>query len=259
MPELLERRMLEAVVKDDHGGLDGLANDDHPQYIKDAEFTAAEEVLVGTGDGTFGQVTLAASQFLAKKAAGAATNVTAAEARTILNVADGADVTGANPPQAHEGSHDPEDGSDKLDCAAPVDIGTANAEGDAHSFARSNHVHKIPNKWRTRTFNIEIPLPDAADGFLVHWFPKASTLVAIHTDTEAATSVTFNMYERPTSDSWSGGVKVDASDHVATTGFLDMDLDNNTGMAADSCLIFVASAVSGSPGNMRVWGEYLVD
>jgi len=62
--------------------------------VMDADFAAADEVMVGTGAGTHGQVTLAASQFLAKKAAGAATNVTAAEARTILNVADGADVVG---------------------------------------------------------------------------------------------------------------------------------------------------------------------
>lgn len=73
--------------------------------VMDADFAAADQIMVGTGAGTHGQVTLAASQFLAKKAAGAATNVTAAEARTILNVADGADVTGSNAPQAHKASH----------------------------------------------------------------------------------------------------------------------------------------------------------
>jgi len=76
----------------DHGNLAGLADDDHTQYIKDSEFTAADEVIVGTGSGTFNQVTLAASQFLAKKATGTATNVTATEARAILNVADGANA-----------------------------------------------------------------------------------------------------------------------------------------------------------------------
>ncbi|KKK55726.1 hypothetical protein LCGC14_3071670, partial [marine sediment metagenome] len=74
----------------DHGSLGGLADDDHLQYIKDSEFTAADEVIVGTGSGTFGQVTLGASQFLAKKAAGAATNVTAAEAMAILSGVAGA-------------------------------------------------------------------------------------------------------------------------------------------------------------------------
>ena len=43
---------------------------------------------------------------------------------------------------AHKDTHDPEDGSDKLDVAVPVKVGAANAEGNAHSFARSNHVHE---------------------------------------------------------------------------------------------------------------------
>jgi len=63
------------------------------EKIPHAIFTAADEVMVGTGAGTHGQITLAASQFLAKGAAGAAGNKTATEARAILNVEDGADVT----------------------------------------------------------------------------------------------------------------------------------------------------------------------
>jgi hypothetical protein len=58
----------------------------------ESDYTAADVVLVGTGVGTVGAVTLAASQFLGKKAAGAATNLTATEARAILNVADGANA-----------------------------------------------------------------------------------------------------------------------------------------------------------------------
>ena len=60
--------------------------------VMESDYTAADVVLVGTGVGTVGAVTLAASQFLGKKAAGAATNLTATEARTILNVADGANA-----------------------------------------------------------------------------------------------------------------------------------------------------------------------
>ena len=37
----------------DHGQLSGLADDDHPQYVKDIEYTADSEILVGTGAGTF--------------------------------------------------------------------------------------------------------------------------------------------------------------------------------------------------------------
>lgn len=37
----------------DHGSLSGLADDDHPQYVKDSEFSGDSYVLVGTGAGTF--------------------------------------------------------------------------------------------------------------------------------------------------------------------------------------------------------------
>ena len=46
-----------AAVATDHGALAGLADDDHAQYIKDSEFTAAEDILVGTGSGTFAKKT----------------------------------------------------------------------------------------------------------------------------------------------------------------------------------------------------------
>ena len=61
--------------------------------VMDTDFAAADEVMVGTGAGTHGQITLAASQLLGKAAAGAVTNLTAAGVRTIINVLDGADVT----------------------------------------------------------------------------------------------------------------------------------------------------------------------
>ena len=76
----------------DHGSLGGLDGDDHPQYIKDTEFTAAEDILVGTGSGTFNQITLAALQILGKKAAGAVVNVTMAELWAMLSGAPAAAV-----------------------------------------------------------------------------------------------------------------------------------------------------------------------
>lgn len=43
----------------------------------------------------------------------------------------------------HKDTHDPEDGSDPLDCAAPGSIDeNANAEGSSHSFARADHNHQ---------------------------------------------------------------------------------------------------------------------
>ena len=41
----------------DHGALAGLGDDDHPQYIKDAEFTQNSGILVGTGVGIFAEET----------------------------------------------------------------------------------------------------------------------------------------------------------------------------------------------------------
>jgi len=48
-------------------------------------------------------------------------------------------------PAAHKDTHDPEDGSDPLDCAAAGEIVgvAAAAEGSAHSFARSDHTHQV--------------------------------------------------------------------------------------------------------------------
>jgi len=56
-----------------------------------------------------------------------------------------ATVVGGSPPQAHKDLHDPEDGSDPLDCAAAAEIASvqAAAEGSAHSLARSDHAHAI--------------------------------------------------------------------------------------------------------------------
>ena len=67
------------------------------------------------------------------------------EVRGDINVADGADVTGSNTPQAHKNLHDPEDGADPLDAAAPPELAGVQAadEGSAHSFARSDHDHQI--------------------------------------------------------------------------------------------------------------------
>ena len=41
----------------EHGGLTGLSDDDHLQYIKDVEFTQDSGILVGTGAGTFAEET----------------------------------------------------------------------------------------------------------------------------------------------------------------------------------------------------------
>lgn len=45
----------------DHGAMTGLSDDDHPQYIKDAEYTAKGDLLAGTGTSTFAKITAGAN------------------------------------------------------------------------------------------------------------------------------------------------------------------------------------------------------
>lgn len=188
---------------------------------------------------------------------GTPVDMVASQVRTILNVADGADVTGDNPPQAHKDSHDP-GGSDGLDVATPTDIGTANTPGSAASFVRSDHVHKIPDKWRTRSFLVEVPTPADDDEFIVHWFPNASTLTQVRVHVEAATSTTFELTERGYDTPDTGGTDISASAIVATVTPANVSM-NNTSMAANSVLVYHSSAVSGTPGKVWIFGKYTVD
>lgn len=123
----------------DHGNLAGLGDDDHPQYIKDSEFTAVDKVLVGTGASAFEEHTIgiaddnivevddadAADDDYAKFTARGLEGRSYAEVRSDINVADGADVTGANAPQAHAASHT--DGSDDIQSATNAQKGVATA------------------------------------------------------------------------------------------------------------------------------------
>ena len=61
----------DALSKIDHGGLAGLTDDDHP-YVKESEFTAAEDILVGTGSGTLAKKTPAEVLAILSGDAGAA-------------------------------------------------------------------------------------------------------------------------------------------------------------------------------------------
>lgn len=54
-------------------------------------------------------------------------------------------VPSGGTPAAHHDSHDPQDGADALDCAAPgalLEV-QATGEGAAHEFARADHAHAI--------------------------------------------------------------------------------------------------------------------
>ena len=68
-------------------------------------------------------------------------------------------------PAAHKDSHDPNDGTDPLDCAAAGEIVgvAAAAEGTAHSFARSDHTHQIQASIADDHI-VTVDCADAADG-----------------------------------------------------------------------------------------------
>ncbi len=104
----------------------------------------ANSVLYSVSDNTPAALSMAASTFVARLAAGNIVAATVAEVLTLIGVAAGADVTGSNAPQAHKDSHDP-DGSDPLDAAAAAALleVQAGAEGSASTWARSDHAHAI--------------------------------------------------------------------------------------------------------------------
>lgn len=115
------------------------------EVVKKTDF-AAYSILVADTVDIPAAVELAVSELIGRKATGGIVALAKADVLTILNVADGADVTGDQAPKAHKDSHDPaEAGEDPLDCAAAGEIvGIADAaEGSSHSFARADHTHQI--------------------------------------------------------------------------------------------------------------------
>jgi len=112
----------------DHGALEGLADDDHPQYILHSLADASGDFLVASGDNTFAKQTLA---------------------ETIATL-------------AHKDTHNPS-GADPIDTAAPdtnITPEAANAEGDAETLARSDHMHYLPSGAPSELVGVQ----DAAEG-----------------------------------------------------------------------------------------------
>lgn len=96
----------------DHGGLTGLADDDHPQYL-----------LTNGGRALTGNLNMGANNI------------------TNVGTVDGIDVT-------NHGSRHLPNGADPLTTAAPLtnlNGNTANSIGTANSLSRSDHTHEIDN------------------------------------------------------------------------------------------------------------------
>ena len=123
-----------------HGVLTGLTNDDHTQYIKDAEFTQNSGILVGTGTGTFQEETGATLRTSLGLGTGnspqfTAVNIGHASDTTITRVSAGViAVEGTNvmlvgaAPTAH--THDTD----------TLQLDAVNSDGGAFSFTTSGTV-----------------------------------------------------------------------------------------------------------------------
>ena len=73
----------------------------------------ANTILAADTDDTPAALTVAEQTLVGRITSGNITALTATEVRTLINVADGADVTGSNAPQAHAASHK-NGGSDEI-------------------------------------------------------------------------------------------------------------------------------------------------
>lgn len=131
-----------------------------------------------------------------------------------------------------------------------------NHSGDVTSVA--DGATTLIAKLRTRSFLVEVPTPADDDEFIVHWFPVACTLTQVRVHVKAATSTTFELTERGYDTPDAGGTDISAAAITATTTPADVTM-NNTGMAANSVLVYHSSAVVGTPGKVWIFGKYTVD
>lgn len=93
-------------------------------YTQLATFDA-NTILKADSDNTPAALTVAEQTIIGRITAGSIDALTATEVRTLLNVADGADVTADNAPQAHAASHT--DGTDDIQDATAAQKGLATA------------------------------------------------------------------------------------------------------------------------------------
>jgi len=97
--------------------------------------------------------------------------LTAGDNGQVLTLAAGVPSwAAAGAPGAHKDTHDPEDGGDPLDCAAPAELAgvQAAAEGSSHSFARADHAHQVQESMADDHI-VTVNDADAADGEILHF------------------------------------------------------------------------------------------
>lgn len=101
------------------------ANVDAAGAVMESDYGGYSILRTGLTAGAPSSVTIGESRLVGRITAGQITALTATQVRTLLNVADGADVTGSNAPQAHAASHQSAGGDAiKLDNFATPDDNT---------------------------------------------------------------------------------------------------------------------------------------
>lgn len=161
----------------------------------------------------------------------------------------------AQDPKVHKDLHDPEDGSDPLDAAAPAElVGVqASGEGSAHELARADHAHQIQHSIAD---NHIVTMDDAG--------PAQSTEVAVFTASGLAGETPATLAARmalddigaPDADVDLGSQKITglatpaAADDAATKGYVDgvatgLDLKESCRVATIEALPACTPAGSG--------------
>ena len=125
---------------------------------------------------------------------------------------------------AHKDTHDPIDGSDKLDTAAPVKIGEANAIGSSHSYPRADHVHE---KHHAKYTDAEAKAAAVQAGAITNGVTKAPTHDAVFdvkTTAETATTPGEVDAKITTHSNLKTGIHGVGARKVAETSVEDLDL-----------------------------------
>jgi hypothetical protein len=116
-------------------------------------------------------------------------------------------------------------------------------------------------KARTGNIDVTIDAPTTADTNKVQWYlPSASTITRVVCSVGAATSVTIQLDERAEATPNTAGTNVMTASLVCdtTNGGITTSFTNAT-IAARVPLNLQVTAVSGTPGSMRVHIEYTID
>ena len=232
--------------------------------VMDVDFTAADEVMVGTGSGTHGQVTLAASQFLAKKSAGAATNVSATEARTILNVENNADVTDAvnvaSSIHGVSGKTTPVDADEigLVDSAAAnvlKKLTWANVKATAKTYFDTLYAGKGANSDITSLTGLTTPIDETDGGTGLTTLTAGDVLYASGTNTLAklakgTADEVLTMNSGATAPEWAESTGGDSDTVVTKTSAYTATVDDNTILCNGTSAAFTITlpASSGNSG-----------